>query len=514
MSASPAPSAPVAPVLLWFRQDLRLADNAALAAALARGGPVVPVFVLDEAGEGRWPLGGASRWWLHHSLAALDAELRKRGARLILARGDTATELRRIARATGAGAVYWKRRYEPAARARDAALKAAFTAEVLEAKSFNSALLFEPHTIRNKQGRPFQVFTPYWRHCCALPFPAPVKSDAGAIPGPEKATAAATKAGAAGVELAELGLLPKIKWDAGFSALWTPGEAGAQARLKRFLKGERAAVHAYDEARNLPDRDGTSGLSPHLHWGEIGPRQIAAAVRALGKAAGMDPASNGARIYLTEIGWREFAYQLLFHFEATPELPLREDFARFPWAKDPGGKKLRAWQRGRTGYPIVDAGMRQLWATGWMHNRVRMIVASFLVKHLRLPWQEGAAWFWDTLVDADLASNTLGWQWSAGCGADAAPYFRIFAPVTQGEKFDGAGKYVRAWVPELAKVPDKFLHAPWTASASVLEFAGVRLGENYPAPIVDHATARAEALAAFKTLRGAATAAEPDEAGD
>lgn len=489
------------PVLLWFRQDLRLSDNAALAAAVARGGPVVPVYVHDEAGEGRWGPGGATKWWLHHSLAALDAELKRRGAGLVVARGDTGEELRRILRATGAGAVYWNRRYEPAARARDAALKAALTAEGVEAKSFNSALLFEPHTIQNKSGRPFQVFTPYWRHCLALPMPPPIKSEFKA--GPETA---ALVARAGGVGLDELGLLPKIPWDAGFSRMWTPGEAGAQARLKRFLKD--GAVHGYDDERNLPDRDGTSRLSPYLHFGEIGPRQIAAAVAALGKDSGLDPASNGARVFMSEVGWREFAHHLLYHFEHTPERPLREEFDGFPWAEDADGAKLRAWQRGRTGYPIVDAGMRQLWTTGWMHNRVRMVVASFLVKHLRLPWQRGAEWFWDTLVDADLASNTLGWQWSAGCGADAAPYFRIFAPVTQGEKFDGAGKYVREWVPELARLPDKFLHAPWTAPANVLDYAKVELGVTYPKPIVDHARAREEALAAFKALRVVVSAAE------
>lgn len=482
----------IAPVLVWFRKDLRLADNAALAAALARGGPVVPVFVYDEAGEGEWPLGGASKWWLHHSLVALETALRGRGSRLIVARGDSLAELRRLVVATGAAAVYWNRRYEPSVRVRDAAIKSALAADGLEAKSFNSALLFEPHTIKNKQGGPFQVFTPYWRHCTALGFPEPVKSEEGELSSPTRWPES--------VEVEALGLLPTIPWDAGFPAMWTPGEAGAQARLKRFLKDD--VVHCYDEQRNLPDIDGTSGLSPHLHWGEIGPRQIVEAVRALGKKAGLDPASNGARVYTTEIGWREFAYHLLFHFEHTPTKPLRADFEKFPWAEDADGAKLRAWQRGQTGYPIVDAGMRQLWATGWMHNRVRMIVASFLVKHLRLPWQHGAAWFWDTLVDADLASNTLGWQWSAGCGADAAPYFRIFAPVTQGERFDGAGRYVRRWVPELAKVPDKFIHAPWTAPANVLDYAKVELGGNYPAPIVDHAEARAEALAAFKALRG------------
>ena len=501
----PASAAPAAsPTLLWFRQDLRLADNAALAAALARGGPVVPVFIFDEAGEGAWPPGGASRWWLHHSLAALDSSLRERGSRLVLARGESGAELRRLVAATGAGAVYWNRRYEPAVRARDAALKAELGARGVEARSFNGALLFEPHTIKNKQGGPFQVFTPYWRHCSALGFPEPVESDPGATR--EKTSRPPAPAEwPASPPLAELDLLPRLPWDAGFREVWTPGEAGARERLRRFLGGER--VHAYDERRNFPGEEGTSRLSPHLHFGEIGPRQIVAAVRELGRVRGLDPVSRGARIFINEVGWREFAHHLLYHYPHTPERPLREDFGRFPWADDPGGEKLRAWQRGRTGYPIVDAGMRELWATGWMHNRVRMIVASFLVKHLRLSWRHGAEWFWDTLVDADLANNTLGWQWSAGCGADAAPYFRIFAPVTQGERFDGAGDYVRRWVPELAKLPDKFLHQPWSAPANVLDHAGVRLGSggDYPAPIVDHAEARAEALAAFRSLRGEIT---------
>ncbi|MCU0794253.1 MAG: DNA photolyase family protein [Opitutaceae bacterium] len=510
MSASPNAHPAPAPTLLWFRKDLRLSDNSALAAALDRGAPIIPVFIHDEAGEGSWPLGGASKWWLHHSLIALDARLCEAGSRLLVLHGDSETELLRLVRDCGAGAVFWNRRYEPAVRKRDAAIKARLGAEGVEAKSFNSALLNEPHTIKNKQGGPFQVFTPYWRHCSGLGFAEPVRCDLAKLRGlapikwPDAGSGRATAAEAVG----SLALLPKIPWDAGFSAMWTPGEDDARARLRRFL-GDKA-VHAYDDERNLPDRDGTSGLSPHLHWGEIGPRQIAAELKALGKNSGLDPASNGARVYLSEIGWREFAYHLLYHFEHTPERPLRADFERFGWAGDADGAKLKAWQRGLTGYPIVDAGMRQLWTTGWMHNRVRMIVASFLVKHLRLPWQQGAAWFWDTLVDADLASNTLGWQWSAGCGADAAPYFRIFAPVTQGEKFDGAGRYVRRWVPELAKVPDKFLHAPWTAPANVLEYAKVELGATYPRPIVDHATARAEALAAFKALRSGEGASDDE----
>ena len=492
----------VAPTLLWFRQDLRLQDNPALAAAVARGGAVVPVYILDDAGEGAWPMGGASRWWLHHALTALDASLRERGSRLLFARGDAAGVLREIAKATGAGAVYWNRRYEPAVIARDSAIKTEFAATGLEVKSFNSALLHEPHTIQNKQGKPFQVFTPFWKNCLTLPVAPAVKFTAEQIAGPS--------AWPRGLELAELELLPKTKWDGGFTTVWQPGEAGAAARMKKFAA---RAMDVYADERNLPDRDGTSMLSPWLHFGEIGPRQVWAAVAARSKDSGVFPSSNGSRVFLSEIGWREFAHHLLFHFPHTPEQPLRAEFAKFPWAADAGGKKLRAWQRGQTGYPIVDAGMRQLWHTGWMHNRVRMVVASFLVKHLRLNWTHGAAWFWDTLADADLASNTLGWQWSAGCGADAAPYFRVFAPVLQGVKFDSEGDYVRRWVPELAKLPTEHIHAPWDAPAAVLARAGVELGKNYPGPIVNHAAAREAALKAFKELRGGAGAGVGASAG-
>ncbi len=478
------------PTLLWFRQDLRLRDNAALAAAVSRGAPIIPLYILDDAGEGRWRPGGASRWWLHHSLAALDASLRGRGSRLILMRGDAREMLTRLARDLRAGAVYWNRRYEPAVIARDSAVKETLRADGVETKSFNSALLFEPHTIANRQGRPFQVFTPYWRHCLEQPVPPPVVSDEKSLPVPERWPVSS------GLE--SLSLLPALRWDAGIAQTWEPGEEAARKSLKAFVSGR---IESYAEDRDRPAGDGTSRLSPHLHFGEIGPWQIWAAVAARGKASGVFPSGNGARTYLTEIGWREFSHHLLFHFPETPEQPLRREYAAFPWAKDPDGGKLRAWQRGCTGYPIVDAGMRELWTTGWMHNRVRMIVASFLVKHLRLPWTSGAEWFWDTLVDADLAANTLGWQWSAGCGADAAPYFRIFAPVLQGGKFDAEGDYVRRWVPELARLPSKFIHAPWTAPATVRAQAEVVLGGNYPHPIVDHAHARAEALAAFKQLR-------------
>jgi len=479
-----------APVIVWFRQDLRLQDNPALQAAAAGGGPIIPVYILDDAGEGRWPAGGAARWWLHHALAALDASLRALGSRLVLARGPALAVLQQLQRATGATTICWNRRYEPAVIARDKAIKAHFTAAGVEVRSFNAALLFEPHAVANKQGKPFQVFTPFWRHCLTLPVAAPVRLTARQLPAPAKWPAS--------LELPAFDLRPRLGWADGFAAHWQPGEAGAQRRLQAFVA---EAVDAYAERRNAPDVDGTSRLSPWLHTGEIGPRQIWAALQARAKATGVFPASNGERVFLSEVGWREFAHHLLYHFPHTPEQPLREEFARFPWADDPKGMRRQAWQRGLTGYPIVDAGMRQLWQTGWMHNRVRMIVASFLVKHLRLPWTQGAAWFWGTLVDADLANNTLGWQWTAGCGADAAPYFRIFAPVLQGEKFDAAGDYVRTWVPELARMPAKFIHRPWEAPAEVLAAAGVRLGGNYPRPIVDHGAARNAALAAFKTLR-------------
>ncbi len=479
------------PAIVWFRRDLRLQDNPALQAAVKRGGAVVPVFVLDDETDGRWRAGAASRWWLHRSLAALDHALRERGGRLVLRKGDARAVLRMLVEEAGAAGVYWNRCYEPAAMARDAKIKTEFAAGGLDARSFNGSLLHEPHEVANKQGRPFQVYSPYWRTCLTMPVPPPVKLGA-----EEKLNA--PEEWPRSVTLAELELEPRVAWDAGLKAAWTPGEAMATKRLREFAARQ---MDAYDESRDEPAREGTSRLSAALHFGEISPRQVWAAVKARAKESGVFPPSKGAQVFLSEIGWREFAHHLLYHFPHTSERPLREEFSRFPWAGDPGGSKLKAWERGETGYPIVDAGMRQLWRTGWMHNRVRMIVASFLVKHLRLPWTEGAAWFWDTLVDADLANNTLGWQWSAGCGADAAPYFRIFAPVLQGEKFDARGEFVRRWVPELAKLPDKFVHAPWNAPAAVLTESGVKLGINYPRPIVDHATARAEALQAFETLR-------------
>jgi deoxyribodipyrimidine photo-lyase len=473
-----------APAIVWFRQDLRLADNPALAAACQGGRPVVPLFILDEAGEGDWPLGGASRWWLHQSLAALAADLDACGAPLVLRRGPAQEVLSQVIEETGAGAVFWNRRYEPAAIARDAAIKSELQAQRIEARSFNAGLLFEPWTIRTGAGEPYRVFTPFWRACRQAPPPdAPLP--------PPKALAPAPRAPQS-EPLAGWGLTPtKPDWAGGLREAWTPGESGAQARLQAFLED---AIDAYRDDRDRPDRPGTSRLSPHLHFGEIGPRQVWAAVNALGGG------SSSAEKFLQELGWREFCHHLLFHFPTLPQANFREAFDAFPWAKDEPG--LEAWRRGRTGYPIVDAGMRELWTTGWMHNRVRMIAASFLVKHLLQDWRAGEAWFWDTLVDADLANNAASWQWVAGSGADAAPYFRIFNPVLQGEKFDPAGAYVRRWAPELARLPDAWIHKPWAAPAPVLARAGVRLGETWPRPVVDHARARERALEAFQQTKG------------
>jgi deoxyribodipyrimidine photo-lyase len=451
---------------------------------------VVPVYIHDEAGDGRWRAGEASQWWLRHSLASLDASLRERGSRLVLARGDSRRELARMVRASGAGAVYWNRRYEPGALGLEGLVGADLARAGVEARCFNGALLFEPWAVANRKGGPFQVFAPYWRRCLELGAEAPRPLRAGAFAKPA--------AWPRSVPLEKLGLVPAAGRFDGLARAWQPGEKGSAARLRRFVSG---ALGSYAEARDRPGVDATSMLSPWLHFGEIGPRQVWQALKAISWESGVFPPSNSAGVFLRELGWREFAYHLLYHFPRTPESPLRPEFARFPWARDPGGRNLSAWQGGLTGYPIVDAGMRQLRLTGWMHNRVRMIAASFLVKHLRLPWNEGAKWFWNTLVDADLANNTLGWQWSAGCGADAAPYFRIFSPVRQGQRFDPSGDYVGRWVPELARMPPRFIHSPWEAPEPVLRRAGVRLGDTYPHPIVDHRAAWAAALAAFRRLR-------------
>ncbi|HEX4895260.1 MAG TPA: deoxyribodipyrimidine photo-lyase [Solimonas sp.] len=480
--------------LVWFRRDLRLTDNPALQQALERHPQVLPVYIDDPASETPWSPGGASRWWLHHSLQALGEALARRGNPLVLRRGASLDALRDLVRDTGASAVYWNRLYEPAAISRDQAIKQALRADGLEVQSHNGALWREPWELKTGGGEPYRVFTPFWRKLGAELPPLRITPAPEQIPGPDRRPDA--------LPLSALGLLPRIPWDAEFPAHWQPGEAGAHATLQRFLDEGLAGYHG---RRDFPALGNCSRLSPHLHFGEIGPQQIRAAV--LREQAQAPSIAADAEHYLRELGWREFGHHLLYHFPATPATPMYERFAAFPW-REPGeyGSDLQAWQRGQTGIPIVDAGMRQLWRSGWMHNRVRMIVASLLTKNLLIPWQEGANWFWDTLVDASLANNTLGWQWAAGCGADAAPYFRIFNPLLQSQKFDPEGVYLRRWVPELAALPTEALHAPWLAAPGTLARAGVQLGSSYPRPIIDLAASRDRALAAYDRLKAAETA--------
>ncbi|QQS13241.1 MAG: deoxyribodipyrimidine photo-lyase [Rhodospirillales bacterium] len=475
--------------IVWFRRDLRLADNPAVAAAIARGAPVVPVYILDESTGGDWRTGAAQRWWLHHSLAALDSDLRARGSRLVLRRGPADQAIRALQRETGASSVLWNRRYDAPGRSLDGVIKSGLREDGVAAESFNAALLFEPLTVRTKAGGHFRVYTPFVKACRALPEPA------APLPAPLRIPAPASWPDSDPLD--SWRLLPRSPdWAGGLRETWTPGEAGARTRLASFLDGGLAR---YAARRDRPDVDGTSRLSPHLALGEIGPRQIWMGARDVERSEGGD----GPAKFLAELLWREFCHHQLFHEESLPENPVRPEFAAFPWRPSPA--LLAAWRKGATGVPIVDAGMRQLWRTGWMHNRVRMVVGSFLVKNLLQPWRDGEAWFWDTLVDADLANNAAGWQWVAGCGADAAPFFRVFNPVLQGERFDSAGAYVRRYIPELAALPDDFIHKPWTAGASVLRKAGVTLGATYPEPVVDLAASRARALEAFASLRRGAT---------
>ncbi|MEM8916789.1 MAG: deoxyribodipyrimidine photo-lyase, partial [Pseudomonadota bacterium] len=453
--------------LVWLRQDLRLADNPALYEAAIRG-PVLPVYIIDDTKAVR-ALGGASKWWLHHSLTALKAAL----PGLVLFRGEPIRILRDLAGKSGATAVFWNRCYEPDAIARDTLAKSGLREAGLEVESFNASLLHEPWEVETNQGGPFKVYSPFWRAALAKPkvdpLPAPTLQTPDGAP--------------SGIEVAELGLLPtKPNWAEGWEQMWQPGEVGAKAAFERFLE---SGLKGYGTLRNRPDLPNVSRLSPHLHFGEISPRQIWSATRMAQENGA--PRKDGDK-FLSEVGWREFSYHLLYHFPTLPTDNWKPTFDAYPWRES--RDDLRAWQRGITGYPFVDAGMRELWHTGYMHNRVRMVVASFLVKHLRLHWRHGEDWFWDTLLDADGANNSASWQWVTGSGADAAPYFRIFNPITQGSKFDPDGAYIRKWCPELAKLPDQFLFWPSDAPELVLKEAGVMLGDTYPRPMVDHKAAR------------------------
>ena len=469
---------PPQPILVWFRRDLRLTDNPAWSWAAGSRRPVVPLFVLDED-EGERPIGGASRWWLPGSLESLDRALRRQNSRLVLRRGTAGATIAALARETGASTIVWNRLYEPAIARRDEEIEESCARAGPETRTFQASLLFEPDDIRSGSGRPYRVFTPFWRKCLEHEFGPPV-----AAPSPPEAPS--TWPASDDLESWDHRCY-QPDWAAGFREVWQPGEESARRRLTRFLKD---AAGRYDQDRDLPAIEATSRLSPHLHFGEIGPRQVAAKAQALPPGPGRDK-------FLSELGWREFSHHLLAHNPEMGIRNLRPSFDRMPWRNAPDD--LRRWQRGETGYPIVDAGMRELWTTGWMHNRVRMLVASFLTKHLLIHWRYGADWFWDTLVDADWANNSCGWQWTAGSGADAAPYFRIFNPVAQSRRYDAAGRYLRKWLPELRRLPDRAIHAPWLAPEAVLAKAGVRLGESYPLPMVDHATARQRALDGWQT---------------
>jgi len=468
------------PILLVFTRDLRIEDHPALQAASGSGAPVLPVFVLDDETPGGWHAGSASRWWLHHSLAALTASLEALGARLILRRGALAPEIAALVREAGAQAVFASRRTEPWLATAFQCLQTELSVPV---RLFAGSTLFAPGSLRTRAGGPYKVFSQFWRAALAAEPPGR------AVGAPSRLTQPAEWPESD--RLGDLDLLPHSDRASGLRESWRPGEAGALSRLDAFLD---SGLVSYADLRDRPAAQGTSRLSPHLAFGEISPRRIWHA--ALAATGAPDARGGEAAAFLRELGWREFAHHLIEAFPDMPDQPLRSAFAAFPWRED--AEAFQAWCQGRTGYPIVDAGMRELRATGWMHNRVRMIAASFLVKDLRIHWWKGERWFWDTLVDADLANNALGWQWVAGCGADAAPYFRVFNPVRQSERFDPEGRYIRRWVPEIAELPDDAIHAPWNADTRQVP------ATNYPAPLVDHAAARRAALAAFEIVKESA----------
>lgn len=470
------------PALVWFRQDLRLADNPALRVAAEGGRPVLALYVLDDEAAGQWKMGGAHRWWLHHSLTALAKSLEAIGGALVLRRGNAASIIAELVKETGANQVHAGSLVEPWARRQADAVTKALDGHATVTLHRASTLL-DMDAVKTKTGGVYGVYTPFARACRNMgPPPQP-------IPAPQKLTSVSAQSD----PLESWSLLPtRPDWAGGMRDAWTPGETGAHARMQHFMAD---AIDGYSEGRNIPGHDLTSMLSPHLHWGELSPAQVWQDAEKAGSGPALDT-------FLNEILWHEFSAYLLWHYPHLPDKPLRPAFERLEWRKDEAG--LQAWQRGQTGVPIVDAGMRQLWHMGWMHNRVRMITASYLVKHLLISWVDGEAWFWDTLVDGDLSANSASWQWIGGCGTDSSPFFRIFNPVTQGVKFDGDGAYVRQWVPELAKLPDKHLHAPWEAPAAVLQAAGVVLGETYPQPVVDLVAGRDRCLAAFKAIRTAA----------
>jgi deoxyribodipyrimidine photo-lyase len=480
----------VSTAIIWFRRDLRLADNPALQASMADGHLPVAVYIHDEP-DPDWQIGAASAWWLHHSLVALKQALQQLGSDLLILNGDAQQQLSKLVDQTGAEAVYWNRCYESAQVKRDAVIKTSLKLRGIDVCSYSASLLREPWQLLKKDGTPYRVFTPFWKSLSKLGPSRSIVTMAERIPALAKGKQADS------LTIQSLGLLPTLPWDKSFYMHWQPGENGAWHALDSFRE---TRLLRYKTDRDSPEKSGTARLSAHLHFGEISPLQLWHSLLNWSAADTSPGTLSAVEAWLRQLGWREFSHHLLYHFPHTSLQPLDTRFERFPWRTDYADTLVR-WQKGRTGIPIVDAGMRELWATGVMHNRVRMITASLLTKNLCIPWQEGARWFWDTLVDADLANNSMGWQWTAGSGADAAPFFRIFNPVLQGEKFDPAGVYVRRWVPELANLGNKFIHQPWAAGVDTLQHAGIRLGREYPEPVVDLKTSRIQALAAWDRVK-------------
>ena len=469
--------------IVWFRKDLRLSDNPALFEACQQG-EILPIYILEDD-DSNWSLGEAQKWWLYNSLKKLGSDLYKYKSKLILRKGNALSIISQLVKDTKSDAIFWNRCYEPSSIQRDARIKKYLKDSEIEVKSFGANLLFEPWEVKNKSGNYFKVFTPFWKSCNLNYSPRSLYNSP------------VIKPIDSGFETDDIESWELISTNPGrtekFNEYWVPGENSAQNLLSEFMEYN---IEKYTTNRDIPSVNGTSRLSPYLHFGEISPHQIWYKIKDYHN---MHVFGNSVDKYLSEIGWREFSYHLLYHYHDLPSEEFNLKFQNFPWKFD--GDNLNRWQKGLTGYPIVDAGMRELWSTGWMHNRVRMIVASFLIKHLLIPWQEGAKWFLDTLLDADLANNSAGWQWVAGCGADASPYFRIFNPITQGMKFDAAGEYIRKWIPELAALSNKYIHKPWEASKEELKSSSIELGITYPKPIIDHTYARNRALELYSKLQ-------------
>ena len=459
--------------IIWFRQDLRLSHNPALTAA-CKAANVLPIYILDDENAGQYRMGEASRWWLHHSLNALDVSL---GNALNVYCGDAATIIADLCQRFKVEAVYWNRCYEPSHIAQSKYIKQQLSSQGIKAHSINGSLLNEPWSVLKKDGNPYKVFTPYHREASKIDRPITL------LPAPKLPTQLTSDPHS--TSLKTLSLLPITNWDTGFYECWTPGEAGASSALNTFLSN---GITDYKDGRDKPALNAISRLSPHLHFGDISPQQIINALLTIAD-------DLNSEHFKREIRWREFSYYLLFHFPSLPDTNLKTKFDHFPWENNQTW--LKKWQQGLTGYPLVDAGMRELWQTGSMHNRVRMVTASFLIKNLLIDWRLGARWFWDCLVDADLASNSASWQWVAGCGTDASPYFRVFNPIIQGEKFDPQGDYTKRYLPELQELPNKYLFRPWEAPPDVLEKANITLGQTYPLPIVDIKKSRQKALEAY-----------------